>query len=139
MVEKTFRGGEKVQDARVERRPMQFLYKEGEYFVLMDSESYEQMSIPQDLIQSGSEFLKESEIVGVLMHGDTPIGVEMPNFVNLQITSTEPGLKGDTVSGSTKPAVLETGGVVQVPLFIEEGEIIRVDTRTSTYIERVKE
>jgi len=138
VVEKTFRAGEKVDAARVERRKMQYLYREGDALVLMDNESYDQLSVETELLQSGLDFLKEGDTVDVLMHGDTPIGLEMPNFVVLEITSTEPGVKGDTVSGATKKAVLETGGSVQVPLFLEEGEKIKVDTRTGEYIERVK-
>ncbi|NIA28619.1 MAG: elongation factor P [Calditrichaeota bacterium] len=138
VVEKTFRAGEKVNAARVERRKMQYLYREGDALVLMDNESYDQLSVETELLQSGLDLLKEGDTVDVLMHGDTPIGLEMPNFVVLEITSTEPGVKGDTVSGATKKAVLETGGSVQVPLFLEEGEKIKVDTRTGEYIERVK-
>jgi elongation factor P len=104
----------------------------------MDNESYDQLSVESELLQSGLDFLKEGEAVDVLMHGDTPIGLEMPNFVILEIASTEPGVKGDTVSGTTKKAVLETGGTVQVPLFLEEGDKVRIDTRSGDYIERVK-
>lgn len=138
VIEKTFRGGEKVDVARVERRTMQYLYREGDNLVLMDNETYEQISVPADMLQSGLDFLKEGETISVLMHGYTPVGIEMPTFVNLQIASTEPGVKGDTVSGATKKAVLETGGTVQVPLFLEEGDVVKVDTRTGEYIERVK-
>jgi len=138
VIEKTFRAGERVDVARVERRPMQYLYREGDNLVLMDNETYEQLSVPAELLESGLDFLKEGETVSVLMHGENPVGAEMPTFVNLQIASTEPGLKGDTVSGATKKAVLETGGTVQVPLFLEEGDIVKVDTRTGEYIERVK-
>ncbi|MBN1540884.1 elongation factor P [candidate division KSB1 bacterium] len=137
VIERTFRSGEKVEDARVERRQMQYLYQEGDHLVFMDNETFDQVSIEEDMVTS-REFLKEGENVDVLTHQDLPIDVEMPNFVTLIVTSTEPGIKGDTVSGATKRAVLETGGTVQVPLFIEEGELIRVDTRTGDYMERVK-
>jgi len=138
VLEKTFRSGEKVEDVRVERRQMQFLYKEGDMLICMDNESYEQLSVNVDLLQNGSEFLKEGDTVGILMNGDIPIGAEMPIFVVLKVNNTDPGLKGDTVSGATKRAVLETGGSVQVPLFIEEGDMLKIDTRTGEYIERVK-
>ncbi len=137
VIEKTFRSGEKVEDARVVRRQMQYLYKEGDLLMLMDHETYEQISAPSELVQSGVEFMKEGENVDVLTYKENPIGIEVPTFVELEISETEPGLKGDTVSGATKKAVVETGGVVQVPLFLEEGDIIKIDTRTAEYIERV--
>ena len=138
VIEKTFRAGEKVEDVRVVRRKMQYLYREGDALVVMDNETYEQLSVSIDLLSSGLEFLKEGDTVDVLMDGDTPIGLEIPTFVILEITSTEPGVKGDTVSGATKKAILETGGEIQVPLFLEEGDKVKVDTRTGEYIERVK-
>ncbi|MBD3386271.1 elongation factor P [candidate division KSB1 bacterium] len=136
-IEKTFRSGEKVEDARVIRRQMQYLYREGDLLMLMDHETYDQIGAPSSLIQSGGEFLKEGENVDVLTYNENPIGIEVPTFVELEITETEPGLKGDTVSGATKKAVVETGGTVQVPLFLEEGDKIKIDTRTGEYIERV--
>ncbi len=137
-VEKTFRAGDKVEEAMLERRPMQYLYREDESLMLMDNETYEQLCVPVEMLGSGAALLKESEKVTVLLHRESPIGVEMPTFVELTVASTEPGLRGDTVSGATKKAVLETGGVVLVPLFIEEGEKLKIDTRTSTYVERVR-
>ncbi len=139
VLEKTFRSGDKVQEAELERRPMQFLYLDGENLMLMANDTYEQLTVPVAMINSGTDFLKEGEKVAVLLHDDQPIGAELPNFVHLKVASTEPGVRGDTVSGATKKAVLETGGVVLVPLFIEEGEVLKVDTRTATYIERVRE
>ncbi len=138
VLEKTFRSGEKVEDVRVERRMMQFLYREGEQLICMDNETYEQLGLEVHMLQPGSDFLKEGETISILMDGDTPIGAEMPNFVELKVAETEPGMKGDTVSGATKKAVMETGGSVQVPLFIEEGEMLKIDTRTGQYMERVK-
>lgn len=138
VLERTFRSGDKVQEAELERRPMQFLYLDGENLMLMDNDTYEQLTVPAEMVASGTDFLKEGEKVTVLLHDEQPLGVELPNFVNLKVSSTEPGLRGDTVSGATKKAVLETGGVVLVPLFVEEGEVLKVDTRTATYIERVR-
>ncbi|HNR66808.1 MAG TPA: elongation factor P [bacterium] len=137
VLERTFRSGEKVEDARVERREMQYLYQEGDHLVFMDNQTFDQISIDEELIP-GRLFLKEGEIVDVLTHEDEPIEVELPNFVTLEVATTEPGIRGDTVSGATKRAVLETGGAVQVPLFIEEGAIVRIDTRTGEYMERIK-
>ncbi len=137
VLEKTFRGSDKLEDVRVERRSMQFLYREGDNLVCMDNETYEQLTVDGNLMTPGTDFLKEGEQVSLLMDGTTPIAAEMPFFVELKVTETDPGFKGDTVSGSTKPAVVETGGKVQVPLFIEVGDIIKIDTRTSTYLERV--
>jgi len=138
ILEKTFRGGDKVDEAVLERRPMQYLYREGDSLLLMDNETYEQHSVPAAMLGSSVGYLKESATVTVLLHRENPIGVEMPNFVELVVTSTEPGVRGDTVSGATKKAVLETGGTVLVPLFIEEGEKLRIDTRTESYVERVR-
>ena len=138
VLEKTFRSGEKVEDVRVERRQMQYLYREGDFLICMDNSTYDQLNVNEKLIQNGSEFLKEGDAVSILMDGDTPIGAEMPTFVTLKVVNPDPGLKGDTVSGATKRAGLETGGNVQVPLFIEEGDMLKIDTRTGEYIERVK-
>ncbi len=138
ILEKTFRGGDKVDEAVLERRPMQYLYREGESLLLMDNETYEQHTVPAAMLGSSVGFLKENATVTVLLHRENPIGVEMPNFVELVVASTEPGVRGDTVSGATKKAVLETGGTVLVPLFIEEGEKLRIDTRTESYVERVR-
>ncbi|MBN1479968.1 elongation factor P [candidate division KSB1 bacterium] len=137
VLERTFRGSDKLEDVRVERRTMQYLYRDGDNLVCMDNETYEQLSIDSNLMTPGSDFLKEGEKVSILMNGETPVAAEMPFFVVLEIIKTDPGLKGDTVSGATKPATVETGGKVQVPLFIEEGDFIKIDTRSSTYLERV--
>ncbi|MBN1466594.1 elongation factor P [candidate division KSB1 bacterium] len=137
ILERTFRGSDKLEDVRVERRNMQFLYREGDHLVCMDNETYEQLSLDNKLMTPGTDFLKEGEPVSILMDGDQPIAAEMPIFVELEIVDTDPGFKGDTVSGATKSATVETGGKVQVPLFIEKGDIIRIDTRSSAYLERV--
>jgi len=138
VIERTFRSGEKVDEAEIERRTMQYVYPEGEHLIFMDVKSYEQIHAEGTLLPSGLDFLKEGENVTVFFHGETPIGIELPNFVNLTIVSTEPGVRGDTVSGATKRAILETGGAVQVPLFVEQGQKVKVDTRTGQYVERVK-
>jgi len=137
VLERTFRGSDKLEDVRVERRNMQYLYREGDSLVCMDNETYEQLSVDANLMSPGTDFLKEGEQVSLLLNGATPIAAEMPLFVELEIIETDPGFKGDTVSGATKPATVETGGVVQVPLFLETGTVIKIDTRTSTYLERV--
>ena len=136
--EKTFRSGEKIDEAHIDRRNMQFLYREGDHLVLMDNETFEQISIPAEMIGSGIDFLKETEKISLLTYHDAPVGADLPTFVELKVSSTSPGFKGDTVSGATKAAVLETGGTVQVPLFIVDGDLVKVDTRTGQYIERIK-
>jgi len=138
VIENTYRSGEKIEIVRLEAREMQYLYHDGHNYVLMSLENYEQIAVPGEIFESASHFAKENEIVRVLFHDETPIDVELPPHVNLVVKSTEPGMRGDTVTGATKPAVLETGFTVQVPLFINEGDIVRVDTRSGTYCERVK-
>lgn len=138
VVEKTWRGGEKVEEVRLERTPMQYLYREGDFLYVMHPETFDQMPLNADLLGDDAQFLKENENVTVLMHGDKVITVEIPNFVELEVMETEPGFRGNTAQGATKPATLETGAVVQVPLFIERGEVLKIDTRTRAYLERVK-
>jgi elongation factor P len=138
VIDRTFRSGEKVEDVRLEKKSLQFLYKSDGDFYFMDVHSYDQISVDQSVVADASKYMKDGMEVEILFHGKEPIGVELPIFVELQITKTDPGLKGDTASGGSKPATLKTGTVVQVPLFIEEGEVVKVDTRTGTYIERVK-
>jgi elongation factor P len=117
---------------------MQYLYREGDMLHVMDQETFEQMTISEDLFGDQVGFLKENEAVTVLMHGTTPLTVEIPNFVILEVVETEPGFRGNTAQGALKPAKLETGAVVQVPLFIETGELLKVDTRNWSYVERAK-
>jgi elongation factor P len=136
--ERTFRAGERVPLVYLERKTMQYLYSTGDEFVMMDKSTYEQLPLPRALVGDAARFLTENLDVTVVFHDDTPIGVELPNSVDLRIVDTAPGFRGDTVSGGTKPATLETGAVVQVPLFLTAGETIRVDTRTGTYLERVR-
>lgn len=136
VVEKTFRAGEKVGKATLDRREMQYLYKEGKDYVMMDNETYEQLQLTEDQIGQGIKYLKENMIVQVLMHNGRIIGVDLPAHVILEVTDTPPSEKGNTAQGGTKPATLETGAVVNVPFFISNGDKIRVDTRTNEYLDR---
>ncbi len=139
VIPNTFTAGVKIDIARVERRPYQFLYKDDNGFNFMHGETFEQISIEESIINA-PQFLKEGQTVEIIIHADTetPLTCELPAFVELEITYTEPGFRGDTASNTLKKATLETGAIVQVPLFIEEGTKIRIDTRTGTYFERVK-
>ena len=136
VVEKTFRAGEKMERAIIDKREMQYLYREGDDYVFMDGESYEQTNIAAGTLGEATDFIIESDTVVLQYYGDEVLGVDLPASVALTIAETEPGIQGDRVSGARKPATLETGRVVQVPLFIEPGERIKVDTRTGDYIER---
>lgn len=136
VVERKFNAGEKVPKAHVERREMQYLYKDGDHFVVMDNESYEQTSLTEAQIGDGVKYLKENMNLGILFFNGTVIGVDLPNTVVLEVTYTEPGVRGDTATGGSKPATLETGAVVQVPFFINEGEKLIIDTRTGNYVQR---
>jgi elongation factor P len=133
----TFRAGEKVDEVRVERRPYQYLYESGDMYYMMDKGSYEQIPLPESMIGDRKAYLKENIDVDILLHGDSPLVVELPNFVELEVKDTEPGFKGDTAQGGNKPATMETGLVVHVPLFIEVGDTLRIDTRTGKYVTRV--
>jgi elongation factor P len=138
VVEKTFRAGEKVDEVRLERRPVQYSYTDGDLYYFMDQQTFELIPLAASVIgEDQLDFLKENMECEGLVHGDTVIAVELPYFVELQVVQTDPGVRGDTASGGTKPAKLETGAVVQVPLFLEQGEVIRVDRRENKYIERV--
>ena len=139
VLEKRFNIGEKLEDVRVERRPFQYLYQEGEDYIFMNNETFEQIPIAHDLI-NGVDFLKEGMTVDVAIGSstDTVLMADLPTKVELMVQYTEPGLKGDTATNTLKPATLETGAEVRVPLFINEGEIIRIDTRDGSYCERVK-
>ncbi|MFP4661881.1 MAG: elongation factor P [Halanaerobiales bacterium] len=137
VIEKTFRGGEKVARARVDQREKQYLYRDGEDYVFMDTETYEQIYLSEEQLGDKVNYLKENMTLEVTMYEGRPIDIELPIFVELAVAETQPGIRGNTVSGGSKPATLETGAVVQVPLFIDIGDIIKVDTRTAEYIERV--
>ena len=136
VVEKTFRAGEKVARAHLDKREMQFLYKDSDGYNFMDNESYDQISINQETLGDGSKWLLENMVIEVLLFQGNIIGIELPNFVELTVVETEPGVKGDTATGATKLAKLETGASVQVPLFINEGDRLRIDTRKGQYMER---
>lgn len=136
IVERTFRAGEKVARAHIERRQVQYLYNDGENYNFMDNETYEQFSLNKDQLDDAVKFLKDNMNIFVLTYQNETIGVELPNSVELTVVETEPGIKGDTATGGTKNAVLETGAVIQVPLFIEVGDVLRIDTRSGAYIER---
>ncbi len=136
VVERTFRAGEKVGKATLDRREMQYLYKEGAEFVMMDNETYEQLQVTETQVGDGVKYLKENMVVQILLHDGKIIGVDIPAHVVLQVTDTPPSEKGNTAQGGTKPATLETGAVVNVPFFISNGDMIRVDTRTNEYLDR---
>lgn len=138
VLERTFKSGEKLQKADLEVRQMTFLYPEGDRYVFMDTESYEQTYLDADSLGDGRFYLQDNMQVEVLLWNDKPIGVTPPTHVELKVKETEPGFKGDTSSNTLKPATLETGVQVMVPLFINEGDVLRVDTRTGEYVERVK-
>ncbi len=137
VIERTFRSGEKVDRPSLEEKHMQYLYRDSDGFHFMDTDTYDQVYITADQVGDSASFLSEGLDLTVLYHDNTPISLELPTFVMLPIASTEPGVKGDTASGGTKPARLSTGLVVQVPLFINEGDLLKIDTRTGEYIERV--
>ncbi len=137
VIEKTFRAGERMEQAVIEKRKMQFLYRAGDEFTFMDTETFDQTSLPADRIGDGAGYLKPDMEVAVVTYSGELLGVELPNTVDLAIAKTDPGLRGDTATGGNKPATLETGAMVTVPLFINQGDVIRVDTRTGQYVQRV--
>ncbi len=138
VLERTYRSGDKAEVPELEEREMQYLYKEGTNYYFMDQNTYDQMFIEEDQLGDAKNYLKEGLVAQVLIYQGKTIGVDIPNFVNLVITQTEPGIRGDTAQNATKPALLETGATIQVPLFVEQGEMVRIDTRTGQYLERVK-
>jgi len=135
----TFRSGEKIEDIRVERRKMQYLYRAGDDFYLMDLQSYEQIPVNASVVGDAANYIKESDEITVACTDTEVIQVDAPMFVELEVTETEPGVRGDTATGATKNATLETGHIVQVPLFIEQGDILKIDTRDGRYVERVSQ
>ncbi|MGI6567858.1 MAG: elongation factor P [Firmicutes bacterium] len=134
--ERTFRAGERVARARIETKEMQYLYSSGDEYHFMDTETYEQIGLPVSALEGAVDYLKENMIIGIQFYEGEAIGIDLPTAVELVVTQTEPGFKGDTATGGTKPATLETGLVVQVPLFIEEGDVLKIDTRTGEYLSR---
>lgn len=138
LLQQNFRSGDKVEKPDLEEREMEFLYREDNKLVFMDTTTYEQIFIEEDRVEEALPFLKDNLPVSVLFHNGKAISIELPNFVELVVAQTDPGVRGDTASGGSKPATLETGAVVNVPLYLEQGELIKVDTRTQEYVERVK-
>ena len=137
VVEKTFRPTEKCPQARIDRKDMQYLYSDGDLFYFMDVETYDQIALSKDDIGNALKFVKENEMCKICSHNGSVFSVEPPLFVELVITETEPGFKGDTATGASKPATVETGAQVSVPLFVEQGDKIKIDTRTGEYLSRV--
>ena len=137
VLDKTFKTGEKLEPANIEALQMQYLYSEGTHYHFMDTETYEQLALDEDQIGAAKTFLLANMNVTVLLYNERPIGVDLPNFVELQVVEAEPGFKGDTASGATKQVTLTTGATLQVPLFINQGDILKIDTRTGDYVERV--
>lgn len=139
VLERNFRIGETFNEPELEEKEAQFLYREGNLFHFMDTESYEELVFERGQLGGAEAFMPENIIVKILFYKGKPIGVELPTFVDLKVIATTPGIKGDTAQGGSKPATLETGAVIQVPLFVEEGDLVRVDTRTGEYVERVRD
>ena len=137
VVEKTFRPTEKFPTARIDRVEMQYLYNDGDLYYFMNTENYDQIALNNETIGDALKFVKENEMVKVCSHNGNVFAVEAPLFVELEVTETEPGFKGDTATGATKPAIVETGATVYVPLFVEQGDVIKIDTRTGEYLSRV--
>jgi len=138
VIDMTFRSGDKVDKPDLEEREMQFLYETSGEFHFMDTRNYEQLFLTADQLGESKDWLKENLVIEALFHNKRPLGIEVPTFVELKVIRTEPGVRGDTATGATKPATLESGAVIQVPLFVEEGDVLRIDTRTREYITRVK-
>ncbi|MBA2849608.1 elongation factor P [Thermosulfuriphilus ammonigenes] len=138
VLDKTYRSGEKLEPADVEEIEMQYLYKDGTTYYFMDNQTYDQIPVEEEVVGEAKRFLVENMNVEVLLFKGRPVGINLPNFVELRVVKADPWLKGDTVAGATKPVTLETGHQIQVPLFVKEGDIIKIDTRTGEYVERVK-
>ncbi|MEC4669441.1 MAG: elongation factor P [Nitrospirota bacterium] len=138
VIDRTFRSGERFKEPNLEDREMQFLYAAGDTYTFMDTENFEQFPYEKKQLGDNADLLKENIVVKILLHEQEPIAVELPIFIELKVRDTEPGVRGDTASGGTKPAVVETGAVVKVPLYLEVGEVIKIDTRTREYVERVR-
>ncbi len=137
VVEKSFRPTEKFPTAHIDRVEMQYLYSDGDLYHFMNTETYDQIALNQDAIGDSLKFVKENEMVKICSHNGNVFAIEPPLFVELEVTETEPGFKGDTATGATKPATVETGAVVYVPLFVEQGDVLKIDTRTGEYLSRV--
>ncbi|MBI4743611.1 MAG: elongation factor P [Actinobacteria bacterium] len=137
VIDKTFRAGEKVEQAILDRREMQYIYSDPSHYYFMDTKTFDQIPLSPEQVGEGTNYLLEGMLVTITLYENNPIGIELPITVELEVANTDPGIKGDTASGGTKPATLETGLVVQVPLFIQIGDVVKIDTRTGTYITRV--
>lgn len=137
VIERVFKGGDKFEQAILDKRQMQYLYRQDELFTFMDTETYEQMNLNVNDLGDAVDYLKENDMITIQLYKDRAIGIELPPSVELKVIETPPGVRGNTVSGANKPATLETGKVIQVPLFVNEGEIVKVDTRTGAYLTRV--
>ena len=137
VLDENFRSGDKVDAPNLESRTMQYLYPEDPHFIFMDTDTYEQVRLNKSAVEDALPYMKDNIELDVLFHNGNPINLELPTFIELEVTKTEPGFAGDTAQGATKPATLETGHEVEVPLYMETGEIVRVDTRTGEYVERV--
>ncbi len=138
VLEQRFRAGEEIEEVRVEHQNWQFLYVDGDDYVFMNTETFDQQPVLKEMLGNAIQFIKEGDIVELLVDGENIVAVEVPNFLELKVESAEPGVRGDTATNVTKPATLETGAIVNVPLFVNPGDKIRVDTRTGQYVERVK-
>jgi len=136
--DRTYRSGDRFESANLEEHEMEFLYKEDAHYCFMNTSTYEQVIMEEEQVGSAANYLTNNIVVNVLFFGDRPIDISLPIFVDLKVAEAEPGIKGDTASGATKPVTMETGYVIQVPLFIEEGEVLRLDTRTGQYVSRIK-
>ncbi len=137
VLEQTFRSGEKFEEARIEERTWQYLYHDGDLYHFMNNETYEQLEVNADIVGENHQWMKENNDVSLVFHNGRVISMKVPFFVELTVTTSDPGVQGDRSSGATKPATLETGATIQVPLFIEEGDLLKVDTRTGDYLERL--
>ncbi len=138
VIEQRFRAGEEIEEVRVEHQNWQFLYVDGDEYVFMNTETYDQQPVPKEFLGDSVKFLKEQDVVELLVDGETIIAAELPNFVELGVVSAEPGVRGDTATNVTKPATLETGAILNVPLFVNPGDKVRIDTRTGQYVSRAK-
>ena len=138
ILDRTFRSGERFDEPDLEEREMQFLYATGDDYTFMDTEAYDQLTFPKAQLGENADLIKENMIVKILVYEHRPIDVELPNFIELKVVDGEPGVRGDTASGGTKPVIVETGATIKVPLYLEVGTVIKIDTRTRSYVERVR-
>jgi elongation factor P len=138
LLDRTFRSGERFEEPKLDEREMQFLYATDDDYTFMDNESYEQLTFAKQQLGENADLIKENMIVKILVYEHRPIDVELPNFIELKVVDADPGVRGDTASGGTKPATVETGAIIKVPLYLEVGTVIKIDTRTRSYVERVR-